>query len=105
MTIEQAMGIAKNAQSSARDAHLTANEALTIAKIMEARHNEHEKTCGERYEAIVKTNTDNGVIFQGIHEKIEGVNKKLFNGLVFLVIGMFGIIGTLLGVIFYGKLI
>lgn len=105
MTIEQAMGIAKNAQQSAREAHTAANEALTIAKIMEARHNEHEKTCEQRYAEIVKSNAANGEIFKGVHDKIDHVNRKLFNGLVWLIGGMCVIIGTLLGVIFYGKLI
>ena len=105
MTIEQAMGIAKNAQQSAREAAQAANEAMIMARIIETRHNEHEKTCTARYEDIVKTNAANGEIFKGVHDKIDHVNRKLFNGLVWLIGGMCVIIGTLLGVIFYGKLI
>lgn len=103
MSIEQAMGIAKNAQQTAKEAASSANEAIVMAKIMETKHNEHEKTCSQRYEEIVKTNAANAEIFKGVHNKIDTVNRKLFNGLVCLVGGMCIIIGTLLGIIFYGK--
>lgn len=63
MTIEQAMGIAKNAQQDVKElrvnlntTHELAHEAKSLATQALIKHTEHEKLCADRFQVVLKNN-------------------------------------------------
>ena len=90
-SVEQAMGIAKDDKVTVINVYDKAQEAHRQLAIVATKHEEHEKTCAERYASILKAHTETTTEIKGFKNRLIIAFGGTICGLITVIAKMAGV--------------